>query len=219
MWGMRTLAIFAIVLLAGCVETQDFIKAEDGHKIAYTYYNGGHKGIILLHELDGNKEEWQSLTRELEREDFSYLAIDLRGHGESQGEWVNFDSDDFKNMIYDVKIAGKFLKERGVQIKGIVGANIGANLALKYAKLWDIDKLVLLSPGINYRGVVIINDMVNYTGDVLVIAAIDDSYSYTTGQMFQRDINASFIKASGVAHGMDLLPDMNRYIIDFLKQA
>ena len=216
---MRTLALLALVLLAGCIETRDFIKTEDGYKLAYTYYEGGHNGVILIHELGGNKEEWQSLTRELERNEFSYLAIDLRGHGKSQGDWIYFDSDEFNEMIYDVKIAGTFLKERGVQIKGIVGASIGANLALKYAKLWDIDKLVLLSPGINYKGIIITNDMVNYTGDVRVIAAIDDSYSYTTSQMFQRDLNASFIKASGVAHGMDLLPEMNQYILEFLKQV
>lgn len=217
--GMRLLALLIIAFVMGCLEPAEFIKTQDGYKLTYTYHESGHKGIILLHELGSDRAAWRPLERELEREGFSYIAVDLRGHGGSQGDWVNFENEDFQAMVYDTEAAGKFLKNEGVQIKSVVGASIGANLAIKYAREKEIGTVVLISPGINYRGIVINHDMTNYTGDALVVVGMDDDYSYTTGQMFQRDINASLVKFPGADHGMELLPEATQFIMDFLRQV
>jgi pimeloyl-ACP methyl ester carboxylesterase len=215
---MKRLAIALLVLLAGCTDSPELLKARDGQELAYAYHPGGWKGIILLHQLDGSKEDWEPLERHLEREGYSYLALDFRGHGQSPGEWEHFDNEDFAAVVYDVEAAHRFLKVQGVDVFAVVGASIGANVALKYARWKDVGAVVLLSPGFDYRGIDISEDIGNYTGDVLVFAGLDDSYSLTTAQVFERDINATFVRVAGQQHGTEMLTEAIPHIVTFLER-
>jgi len=119
---------------------------------------------------------------------YGVLTIDLRGHGDSmrQGErlikWVNFTDNDFRLMFMDVASGVQFLKSRAEVDPydiGIVGTALGANLALNYASQnRQIRAVVLVSPGLNYRGVSSIGAITSYgIRPILLIASEEDVYS------------------------------------------
>jgi len=144
------------------------LETSDGVKIAGYFVKGsGEKApaVVLLHMLARSKSDWDSILGEhlLPETRFSYLAIDLRGHGEStvkNGERISvgsFGEADFRKMTEDVAAAVDYLRGRG-DVDGdrvaVVGASIGANVAINYAAQDEkIKAVALLSAALDYRGV------------------------------------------------------------------
>ena len=60
-----------------------FARSPDGTRIAYDRFGSG-PAIVLVHGGGGSRQEWAEAgyTRRL-RDDFTVMALDLRGHGES----------------------------------------------------------------------------------------------------------------------------------------
>ena len=122
--------------------------------------------VVLLHDIGRTRDEWASFAAALQRAGIAALAIDLRGHGEStrrltaQGpqrvDFHDFTPRDFEDMLLDVNAAVDWLAEQpGIDKHriGIVGSSLGANVALRYAAFnEDLAALLLLSPGMTYRG-------------------------------------------------------------------
>ena len=72
----------------------------------------------------------------------------------------------------------KYLKSQGISDITIIGASIGANTALNYAVTNpEINNIILLSPGIEYKGVKTDTTITQYTGKVLIVAGNGDTYS------------------------------------------
>lgn len=118
--------------------------------------------VILLHTLGKQKEDWQPFVQMLAEKGFEALALDLRGHGESRTQtagtldWKQFSAADFRLMIEDVDAAWRFLEREKGRPRPVflAGAGLGANLALIYAVQNEaVAGAILLSPGIDYRGV------------------------------------------------------------------
>jgi len=81
----------------------------------------------------------------------------------------------------DVEAGAEFLKEKGVKNPHLVGASIGANLALKYlAEHPESKSAVLLSPGLDYRGVKTEGILAKLNNDqaVFAVASEEDKYSF-----------------------------------------
>ena len=169
------------------------LSTADGVSIRGYYVRGtAEKGpaVVLLHMLGGSKEDWDPIIEKYlaPQTGLSFLAIDLRGHGASasQGgktiEWRDFSEKDYLAMVNDVDAAVKWLRGRrdvdGDRI-GIVGASIGANLALNYAAGDPAIKCVaLLSPALNYKGVKTGQAMQKYGArPVLICATAEDQPS------------------------------------------
>jgi len=131
---------------------------------------------LLLHMMPATKESYGKLAEELQRRGIASLAIDFRGHGESQGGqagYVRFTDTEHQAKINDVRAAmlwiednaeksAKLPKEYGKAPPAnyilprlvVVGASIGANLALQLLEEEaGLAGVVLLSPGLDYRGV------------------------------------------------------------------
>ena len=140
-----------------------FFTTKDNVKIAYKLYEVSQpKGYLLLaHMMPATKESWNDFAEVLNQEEFSVLAIDMRGHGESvyakEGRVLNyqkFSDKEHQEKILDVEASCDWLRNNDRELVGIVGASIGANLALQYQVNNNLPiKTVLLSPGFNYRGV------------------------------------------------------------------
>lgn len=118
--------------------------------------------VVLLHMMLAAKESWRNFQEKLAAAGFQSLAIDMRGHGESilkNGKTIdykNFSDVEQQEKIYDVEASVNFLLEQGIGLEQIslAGASIGANLALQYqSEHPEIKASVLLSPGLDYRGV------------------------------------------------------------------
>lgn len=106
--------------------------------------------VLLLHMWPSDRSSWTSFQERLALAHLASFAIDLRGHGESGGE----AGDDARSMKEDVEAALAWLAEKPISPRVIVGASIGANLAIRaLADHAEIASAVLLSPGIEYHRV------------------------------------------------------------------
>ena len=152
-----------------------FLTTKDGVKIvANLYLTEAPKGrIVFSHMMPTAKESWNDLAEWFQVAGYESIAIDLRGHGESvlmarsrldcQGETLpflnyrNFSDTEHQKSILDLEAAADFLIKEQKAAAGkisFVGASIGANLSLQYiSEHPEFKTAVLLSPGLDYRGV------------------------------------------------------------------
>lgn len=180
------------------------LKTQDGLDLSANFYESSKKCILLLHQFSKNKESWNELIPLLTTH-HSVLALDLRGHGESKIS-KELTQQDFKNMAFDVISAIKFLEVKGYSKNdiSIIGASIGANLAQNFAASNPHDKLILLSPGLNYKGIeLLIKDTQS-----LVIVSREDSYSLKTVQEIEKKCPMSeCLYLDDKGHGTHMLSD------------
>ncbi|MFH2201493.1 MAG: alpha/beta fold hydrolase [Elusimicrobiota bacterium] len=185
------------------------IKTKDGWTLAGSYQPAREDQLtfILLHDAHGRRQNWYWLTRRMERKGLGFLAIDMRGHGQSQNppegkeaSWRKFKrakrDNDWENIREDVEAAVAFLEEHGVPSETIAlgGADVGGSIALKYAALHEeIEMVFLLSPGFSYQEVLTVNAMRAYRRrPILLVVADDDRRSSTeTPILFQFARNAA----------------------------
>lgn len=162
----------------------------DGVTLRGTYYavQKPKAFVLLLHMLGRDKEDWHAFAQQLQQEGYSVLAIDMRGHGESilqEGKtlsWRTFSDAEFAAMLKDVEAAMIFADSRK-ELENVehilMGASIGANVALQYAATHDtVSNLILLSPGLSYRGITTEDFMQAYQGPVFLAASVEDEYAY-----------------------------------------
>jgi pimeloyl-ACP methyl ester carboxylesterase len=181
------------------------LKTSDDQVIRGTFYKcpNSEKGIILLHQLGKNRTSWNPWTLEFSKT-HNVLAIDLRGHGQSSGDFKDFSDDDFNSMKKDVAASVEALERKGINKKNIsfIGSSIGANTIQNYVSVNPHDKAVLLSPGLNYRGIKL-NLKDNHA---LVIASIEDAYSCDSVRELEKLSPASeFIYLENKGHGTNML--------------
>ena len=154
--------------------------------------NNSTPSVILLHMLGRDRSTWNEFAQDLSHRGYAVLSVDLRGHGESikQGNatisYQSFVPDDFKNMTLDVKAAKEFLireKNANPYKVSIIGASIGANIALNYAASdHSVKSVILLSPGLDYMGVTTLAPITQYKNPIYIAAAEGDSQSAKDSQ-------------------------------------
>jgi|TARA_B100000315_G_scaffold190807_1_gene180953 pimeloyl-ACP methyl ester carboxylesterase len=161
--------------------------------------------VLLVHMLNSNKESWGPFSGKLHDAGFSTMAIDLRGHGESEQRWTTFGKEDFANMEHDLDAARTYLKEHKVPLVAAVGASIGANHALRLShRHGKLKGTVLLSPGLEYRGVTA-EEFIGET-PLLMYASEGDAYSAQSSKTLQARHGTLHI-LEGDAHGTSMLND------------
>ncbi|VVB55663.1 2-succinyl-6-hydroxy-2,4-cyclohexadiene-1-carboxylate synthase [uncultured archaeon] len=161
---------------------------EDGVKISGNYFKPKKEHapvFLLLHMMPATKESWTEFATRLQEKGFAALAIDLRGHGSSTDkngsklDYKEFKDHEHRESMKDIAAAKEFLKgQANVDISGmaIAGASIGANLALWQASIdKDVSLLILLSPGLNYRGIQAAQLAPHYSGPVYILASEMDA--------------------------------------------
>ncbi len=233
----KYLVILFVMLTLGCIgqaqqatdETSISVEAPeditltttDNVKIAATYYPAdGQKAVILIHMLNKTKEDWKNFAPELQKKGYAAIAIDLRGHGKSERNWNEFRESDFNNMMFDLIAAGQYLKSMEKTKLAAIGASIGANLALIYANSEEsVSTAILLSPGLNYRGV----DAESASGEVrvpmLIVTGEQDSYSFTSSKTITERSSAMLKTYPSANHGIDLLKesDLKEAMLSWLQ--
>lgn len=177
----------------------------------------------MLHGLSSSKEEWKPLMLELEKIQWGYLAYDARGHGESSvkkgadGEPVGYRyfgppkrGSPWERMINDLGAAVYFLThERSGDPNRIyvAGASLGANVTLNYAALTGKPAgIILLSPGLDYRGVKT-GSAIKKVGKlaVLIVAHPNDHYSFESSQKLKAtNPNVTFWHDVKPGHGVQM---------------
>lgn len=167
------------------------LKTGDGVTIVGDYYApaaGSPRGLALLHMMPATRQSWKAFAETMQAAGWHVLAIDLRGHGESEGGpdgYRKFSDEEHQASRADVEASAEFLKSKGVVQLSWGGASIGANLALQYlADHPETRAVVLLSPGLEYRSVKTepYARALQSGQAVYYIASRDDEYSADTVQ-------------------------------------
>lgn len=217
----------------------------DGVVIVGNWYpvDGATRVVLLLHMMPATKESWEELARELNKREIAALAIDLRGHGESTKKGVRsngvrnketgdinfqrFSDVEHQESIRDVRAAVEWLATQGFEKDQILltGASIGANLALQFAsETSTIKRVALLSPSLDYRGVMTETAIVGLTPDslLLVIVSQEDDYAAESSEILHsRRPSITLTLVDGSAHGTDLFddhPETLTEVADFLTR-
>jgi pimeloyl-ACP methyl ester carboxylesterase len=166
------------------------IPTPDGLTLAGSYWGQpGHANtVLLLHMFGSDRSAWTDLAARLSAAGYTVLAVDFRGHGQSarQGNRTLTPEDvterDSKGFVTDAAASIAWLAEQpGVDPAhlAVVGASIGANAALLQAALDKrVHTLVLLSPGLDYKGLKTERAMDQYgTRSVFLVASEGDKNS------------------------------------------
>lgn len=192
---------------------------------------GGDKSALLLHAMPETKENWEELADELYTKGVNVLAIDFRGHGESEGApYKDQTSKDIQGYFLDARAGLNFLEEKFQHANFVLaGASIGANIALQaMAHDHAIKKGIVLSPGIDYYGVKAIDFVreLNPNQEVMFVASEDDvrveNNSEMTGDLFAKcssKKHKKILKHGG--HGTSILSnneDVFFETVDFLSR-
>lgn len=153
------------------------LKAVDGWalKAQFAPSQPGKLTLILLHGTGQRKEDWKRLAFPLVRAGYGVLAVDLRGHGDSRttpsGEvvpsWKKLKAtargdNDFMDMTRDVEAGVAWLAGQGVpeDTIGLIGAEVGASVAIRYAAIHPkVPLVVMLSPGLKWQEVTTVNPL------------------------------------------------------------
>ncbi len=203
--------------------------SEDDLNLVGDYYSseGSTKGVLLLHMYKRSKEDWKDFAELLNQRGYKVLVMDLRGHGESEGDIQKILLQDLNSVILkDVELAVDFLKKDGIQDIFMIGASIGANAALIYGAKYDVAGIALLSPGLDYHGANIEASMKNYSNQIFLAASEDDSYSVETVKKIydlspiSKDKKV-LILYKNAGHGTQMFgkesPDLSEKLIEWLN--
>ena len=149
-------------------------KTADGWllKAAFAPPAGAKTTMILLHGTGQRKEDRKRLAFPLAKAGYGVMAVDLRGHGESrttpEGEVITWKklrattkaANDFLDMSHDADAAIRWLVAKGVpeETIGLIGAEVGGSVAIRYAATHPKVPLVaMLSPGMAWQEVLTVN--------------------------------------------------------------
>jgi len=153
------------------------------------YLDHGSEGrpyLILLHGLNGNAHAFDLVAPHLTAS-HHVIALDLRGHGESQ--WGPPDGYTPPNYLGDI---GAFLKALSIEKASFVGSSMGGAMAMIFATLAPniVDRLVL-------------NDI----GGEIVIEAPDPAQPALTDRRFRTIADATRFYRE-CFHPVALLPEL-----------
>ncbi|MBI4016284.1 MAG: alpha/beta fold hydrolase [Candidatus Aenigmarchaeota archaeon] len=228
---MKTISCLPAILflfLIGCTSagnTKELLLSDDGVRIAYTYTEGKkNTGVILAHMLNRDSHDYDKFSAKLQEQGYSVVSIDFRGHGKSDSDWQKFTSKDFNAMTLDIKAAQDFLTTKGIKQFIVVGASIGANAALKQASQdMTIRGVVLLSPGLEYKGVKTEDAARALKVPALLIASKEDEYSYLSAQKLHSIISTKkqIILYEDAGHGTQMFAKqpLDKIILEWVEQT
>ncbi|MEX1021926.1 MAG: alpha/beta hydrolase, partial [Dehalococcoidia bacterium] len=139
--SLAVVALLAAAVALGCTEkpetavrepsgaTAVTLTTEDGLALQARHWPAdGERLAIYLHEYRSDQSAWWPYTRQVRSPGLSALTVDLRGHGESEGL-----PDDIEGMLADVRATLAFAREQGYRQVMLVGAGMGAALAISAA--------------------------------------------------------------------------------------
>ncbi|MDP3919553.1 MAG: alpha/beta hydrolase [Candidatus Omnitrophota bacterium] len=219
------------LLWHGCATAPKTFLAADGVPIAYKHQvvEGARGTAILLHGLGSSYDEWYDFAKFLNREGWSTLAIDFRGHGESTEwlganiDWHNFPVKSSKLFLRDVEAAARHLEGEGEL--WLVGGSMGSGMSLSYAaEHAEISGIVLLSPGLKTMGLDLKPAIERYgTRPILVAASADDGKSVANSQYLHEKAAGpkKIITYEDAGHSTAMLDwekDLKQEILSFMNE-
>lgn len=103
-------------------------------------------GVIIFHGMTSSEKGYVPLAAELAEHGIAGLAICMRGHGESEGD---FNKSTVEEAVNDALAAYDFLsKQAGIDVTriGMVGSSVGAILAAMASKKRAVRSIIFRAP-------------------------------------------------------------------------
>jgi pimeloyl-ACP methyl ester carboxylesterase len=200
------------------------IGAADGLVLQATFFGPAVRpapGVLLVHDRGQTRVVWDDLASRLQAAGYAVLTIDLRGYGETGG------AIHWSLAVGDVGAALTQLAELpGINPAQliVIGAGMGANLALNAcADQPGCAGAVLISPGLDYRGVTTVEAMARLgLRPVLIVTSENDNNnpadSVTLDSLAAGPHQLIIYPVAG--HGMDLFaaqPGLSDQIVNWLR--
>lgn len=187
---MKKLLLISLFLLPFSAFAEEArLNTADGWTLSADYKapSMGKPCVLMAHGLGSSRGEWGGLIPVLEKKGMGWLALDIRGHGQSrtfkdgQRGYESFSENDWNAASGDFEAAYSFLKSTGCASVAFAGASIGANLAIKAAARRKSKPvaLVLLSPGLDYHGVKPMADFIVLPEKLHILMAVSEADSYS----------------------------------------
>ncbi len=186
------------------------------------------KRILCFHMRPATKESYIPFMTQAEDLGWLCHAIDFRGHGQSTQHNTldnnRFTPQDRQKYKIDAADAYALLNETG-PVNALVGASIGANIALQLQAENNTAKSVLLSAGLDYWGVVSLPfaQQLKPFQSSYIIATHEDNQTAQDAQKLYSVIPSNQKKIDiydGSEHGTSILdnhPERVQKIINFLQ--
>ena len=215
------------------------LHAPDGFDVAGTYVaatgEGRKPACLLVHMLGNDRSTWREFQTKLAEAGINSLAIDMRGHGESTADgtldYRHFDEEQWKAVENDFRAGLDYLRIRpdvDPAKLGIVGASIGANLAVIAAADEIVEGtanplkfLVLLSPGVSYHGIAPLargRDLGHMP--VLILSATEDQQSYRGALSLSQAARGGELRSfEGGDHGTNLFETYPELMDEIIQWA
>lgn len=230
-------ALFGAVLIAAAppvaayASRQVTFYTEDGLRLSATWHEPRMRpapAVVLVHMLNRSRRDWDVVASRLAMEGIGALALDLRGHGESQGAAYLSGPPDYEAFVADVSAARRHLASRpDVQPGrvGIAGASLGASLAVLAAGGDPpVRSLALLSPALDYRGLRIEATARKFSGPILLVASDDDGYASRSVKDLQKAAGGTreVLMLNQAGHGTVMLgrhPDLAGALVDWFRRT
>ena len=133
------------------------------------------KAVILIHEFNGNRHDWDPFISGFIERGYAVLAYDMRGHGNSQS--VPKSGDYFDLLIKDVEGAVSWLLNHPDVISdkiGVVGGQLGGTIA--YAASAYIDEIkvsVAISPAVELDSILLGKGQDNFKPHSILFQFLD----------------------------------------------
>ncbi len=217
------------------------LTTEDGWNLNARYLKAaeGAPTVVLIHTNKSDLTEWEPWFKPMRRYGFGYLALDLRGHGNSfvlpdgsTTTWRSFSvsgsDNEYNRMLRDVDSAMAYLSTHSVTAAQTVlaGSVLGANLAIKAAAINpEIPMVIAISPALNVNDVLSVNPLRAYgKRPLLMIAGADRAKQYKEFQLLN-DIakmacgkNNVTVMIEAKGFGPNLVNKYNlRRVLDWIK--
>jgi alpha-beta hydrolase superfamily lysophospholipase len=202
--------LLPLLLCLPCAADSVTLKTDDGWTLAADYAAGkkGKPAAVLVHGFAAGRGEYAAFAKTLNARGWTTLALDLRGHGASARPGGTFETiGEWDTASQDLLAAFKLLEKRGVREKQLVliGASLGANLCAKvFAALPRARRLVLLSPGLDYRGLRLPR---LDAARAVVAASRGDAYAWRTAAELKAMTPGLTVIEAGSGHGAQMLSD------------
>ena len=180
-------------------ETRVMLTADDGWNLNARYLAAapGAPTVIFIHTQKSDLTEWETWFKPMKRYGFGYLALDLRGHGNSfvrpdgsTATWRSFSlggsDNEYNKMLRDVDAALAYLSTNSVTGQIVLaGSVLGANLAIKAAAIHpEVAMVIALSPALNVNDVLSVNPLRVYgKRPLLLVAGADKERQYKEFQL------------------------------------
>ena len=226
---LRAIVLLACLLVTPLAQAADVtLKTSDGVKIHADYKAGkqGATGVVLVHMLRRSGKDWRFFADKLNTSGMYTIAVDLRLHGANvpDGDKPEIPDEAYGQMRHDVEAAVQYLRDQGCTEIAIVGASLGANLALVVAADDpDIANVVLLSPGLDYKGVSVAEPIKTYgERPVLIVVSKEDQYAARSSLLLDSEARGYHVLEiyDGAGHGTKMLnrePALESLLISWLK--